>query len=144
MKEKMISIVGKVDKDCYAEIELTLSDLYAQLKEQGYYFDCPTDPECPFCEPAKCEHDFRYIAHYTGNKETEGVMCIKCGEKRIEPTQKPKIEEMVVSFTEKSAMSFQEQIMMNKINELVRAVNGLYERFDRASEVIKRREDNEK
>jgi hypothetical protein len=35
----------------------------------------------------------------------------------------PQIEELVVSFTDKSAMSFQEQAMMKKINELVRDRN---------------------
>jgi len=102
----------------YWSFELPLSELYAQLKEQGI------DPECPFCE---CEDKYQQVYNSLFNKGE--LVCAKC-HKPIKPTQKPKIEEL-----EESEMSItdtvdkaEKMILTQKLNEVISAVNELYER----------------
>jgi len=91
-------------------IELTPSDLYAQLKEQGI------DSKCPFGE---WEHEWEYISPPYGNQR-----CKKCGEERIEPIQKPKIEEIGDDIECNTMYGTRNQIV-NKINEIVREIKNL-------------------
>jgi len=75
--------------------------------------------QCSCKEPKKDIYD-------NGRDKYEvGELCLICGLPIPEPkpNSEGKIERLVVSFTDKSAMSFQEQAMMNKINELVEAWN---------------------
>ena len=120
MKEK-IRLRGEIIGSFYTPnkverlLDLTLSDLASQLTMEQYWDlgiemhrlkkDCPNDPNCSFCE-----------------------------EKPIKPTQKPKIEEI-----DESEMSItdtidkaEKMILTQKLNEVILAVNGLYEKFDRA------------
>jgi len=149
MKEKKVRIKGIDMYLLKREIELPLSELYAQLKEQGI------DPERPFCEcedkyqqtynslfnkgklvcakchkpikPAECEHEWDFSGKW---------ICTKCKEVRSSQPQKPKIEPLNLIFL---VDNFDCKIA-TKVDEIISAVNGLYERFDRASEVIKRSE----
>jgi len=150
MIEKKVTLRGKSVGLLYHAVELPLSDLANQLTMEEYWDlgiemhrlkkDCPNDPECPFCEcgqewvnhdpnkckPAECEHEWEYTAPPHRNQR-----CIKCGVKRIEPTQKPKIEELKdITFHNynKDRWEYHIQKCYDKINELVKAVNGLYER----------------
>ena len=130
MKEKIIlktNSATKYPEAPYWSFELPLSELASQLTMEEYWDlgiemhrlkkDCPTDPECQFCE---CGH---YETDKNGN-------CVACGGKK--PTQKPKIEELELEIpTSKNfgrAVALENVRMIKKINELIKAVNGLYER----------------
>jgi len=110
MKEKIIlktNWATKHPEAPYWSFELPLSELYAQLKEQGI------DPECPFCGVEN---------ECTCGKGDENGMC--------KPTQKPKIEKIDESerrITD-TVDKVEKMILTQKLNEVISAVNGLYER----------------
>ena len=108
MKEKIILKTNWAAP--YWSFELPLSELYAQLKEQGI------DPERPFCEPAECEHEWDFSGKW---------ICTKCKEVRSSQPQKPKID--LLALTKLPACGDEWEIAI-KINKLIKAVNGLYER----------------
>jgi len=114
-------------------IELTPSELASQLREQGWTLDNDWNPP-----KQECEHEWEFYCSSTGNANPDLVQttyhCRKCGEYKTEdkPTQKPKIEELQViiskGFYDSELMNYIVKPIVDKINELIKAVNGLYER----------------
>jgi len=93
---------------------------YDPLDKYQPKVDCPTDPECQFCE---CEDKYQQTYNSLFNKGK--LVCAKC-HKPIKPTQKPKIEEIEIKGLDNNFSKMKR--MADKINTLIRAVNGLYER----------------
>jgi len=102
---------GRLDND-FIKVKITIEGLDA------------------FCEPAKCEHEWSMFSGtgLNGQGIFNYYTCQKCGEIKTEQInsqpQKPKIN--VLGNLER--YDFAGQLIINKINELIKAVNGLYER----------------